>query len=123
MAEAGGQSRLLDRWIAFSAGTKPVGYVHPYALVALEETGIFHQGESKSVDVFKGQSFDLVVTLCDQAREIAPFGLGQRSESMLVLKTQRAVSRHRRNEKMAAFRKTLKLIRATIPAVLKEFED
>ena len=56
-----------DRWEAYSAGSHPAGYVHPLALKALSEIGINHQGRSKSIDEFRGQSFDVVITLCDQA--------------------------------------------------------
>jgi len=121
MAEAVVNHELWDRWIAVSAGTKPTGYVHPYALAALEEAGIFHQGESKSVEQFKGQSFDLVVTVCDQAREACPLWLGPEKRIHVGFEDPAAVQ-GTEEEKMAAFRKTLKLIRVTIPAVLKEFE-
>lgn len=76
MAEAIVNDRLGDRWQAFSAGSRPEGYVHPLAIKALQEIGIQHQGRSKSVDEFVGQSFDLVVTLCDQAAEACPVWLG-----------------------------------------------
>ncbi|HAE85854.1 MAG TPA: low molecular weight phosphatase family protein [Anaerolineaceae bacterium] len=122
MAEAIVNHDLWNRWIAVSAGTRPAGYVHPYALAALEEAGIFHQGESKSVEVFKGQNFDLVVTVCDQAREACPLWLGPEKRIHVGFEDPAAVQ-GTEEEKMAAFRKTLKLIRATIPAVLKEFED
>ena len=36
MAEAIVNSRFNDSWQAYSAGTKPAGYVHPNALLALE---------------------------------------------------------------------------------------
>lgn len=122
MAEAVVNNDLWDRWIAVSAGTKPTGYVHPYALAALEEAGIFHQGESKSVELFKGQSFDLIVTVCDQAREACPLWLGPEKRIHVGFEDPVAVQ-GTEEEKMAAFRNTLKLIRATIPAVLKEFEN
>lgn len=122
MAEAFVNHDLWDLWIAVSAGTRPAGYVHPYALAALEEAGIFHQGESKSVEVFKGQNFDLVVTVCDQAREACPLWLGPEKRIHVGFEDPAAVQ-GTEEEKMAAFRKTLRLIRATIPAVLKEFED
>lgn len=81
LAEAIVNARLGDEWEAFSAGTKPAGYVHPNALRALAEIGIEHQGRSKSVDEFKGQAFDLVVTVCDSAAEECPawFGQGKRA--------------------------------------------
>lgn len=77
MAEAIVNSRLGDRWEAFSAGSHPIGYVHPLAIKVLSEMGIEHQGRSKSVDEFRGQSFDVVVTLCDQADDECPVWLGK----------------------------------------------
>jgi arsenate reductase len=77
LAEAIVNARLAPEWQAFSAGTKPTGYVHPNALRALAEIGITHQGRSKSVDEFRGQAFDLVVTVCDSAAEECPVWLGQ----------------------------------------------
>jgi arsenate reductase len=77
MAEAIVNARLGDRWLAFSAGTKPAGYVHPLALRVLKDIGIEHQGESKSTEQFKGVEFDLVVTVCDDAAENCPVWLGK----------------------------------------------
>jgi arsenate reductase len=77
MAEAIVNARLGDRWRAFSAGTKPAGYVHPLALRVLKDIGIEHQGESKSTEQFKGVEFDLVVTVCDDAAENCPVWLGK----------------------------------------------
>ena len=77
MAEAIVNARLAGKWQAFSAGTKPAGYVHPKALQALEEIGIVHEGRSKSVNEYQGQDFDLVVTVCDSAAEECPIWLGK----------------------------------------------
>ncbi len=77
MAEAIVNARLGDRWEAFSAGSRPAGYVHPLAIKALSEIGIDHHGRSKSIDEFRGQSFDVVVTLCDQADDECPVWLGK----------------------------------------------
>ena len=77
MAEAIVNARLSDRWVAVSAGTQPAGYVHPKALAALAEIGIAHQGRSKLADDFRGEEFDLVVTVCDSAAEECPVWLGQ----------------------------------------------
>ncbi len=60
-------------WQAQSAGSSPAGYVHPLAIKAMAEMGIdISQGRSKRVDEVSGESFDLVVTVCDQAREACP---------------------------------------------------
>lgn len=77
MAEAIVNARLGDEWHAVSAGTKPVGYVHPKALAALEEIGIQHQGRPKSADEFRDTDFDLVVTVCDSAAEECPVWIGK----------------------------------------------
>jgi arsenate reductase len=77
MAEAIVNSRLGDRYEAFSAGSHPTGFVHPLAIKALSEIGIEHQGTSKSIDEFQGLSFDLVVSLCDQAADECPVWLGK----------------------------------------------
>lgn len=77
MAEAIINHRLGGKWTAVSAGTQPAGYVHPLAIRVLKEIGINHQGESKSVDNFRQDQFDLVVTVCDDARETCPVWLGE----------------------------------------------
>ncbi len=61
-----------DRFEVHSAGTKPVG-VNPNAVQALAELGIDISGHrSKSVDEFSGQSFEYIITVCDNARESCP---------------------------------------------------
>ena len=77
MAEAIVNARLGDAWQAFSAGTRPAGFVHPLTEAALAEIGIRHAGRSKSVDEFRGMDFDLVVTVCDTAEEECPAWIGR----------------------------------------------
>ena len=67
------------RFAAYSAGAKPTGRVNPLALWVLRE----HYGidasdaRSKSWDEFKDVKFDLVITVCDHARETCPIWPGQ----------------------------------------------
>ena len=77
MAEAIVNARLGDTWQAFSAGTKPVGYVHPRAVAALSEIGIRHSGRSKLAEEFRDVDFDVVVTVCDSAAEECPVWVGK----------------------------------------------
>lgn len=77
MAEAIVNHDLGKTWQAFSAGTRPAGYVHPAAIQALSEIGIDHHGISKSSDIFRGQDFEMVITLCDDAAENCPVWLGK----------------------------------------------
>jgi len=63
---------------AVSAGSNPAGYVHQKSIETLKRHGI-NPGSprSKSWDEFAGQSFDLVVTVCDAAAaESCPVFLG-----------------------------------------------
>ena len=77
MAEAIVNARLGDRWQAFSAGTRPAGYVHPKAIAALAEIGIQHHGRSKLADEFREANLDVVVTVCDSAAEECPIWVGK----------------------------------------------
>ena len=76
MAEAIVNARLGETWEAFSAGTKPAGYVHSKTLAVLKEIDIHHMGRSKAVDEFRSMKFDLVITVCDSAEEECPVWLG-----------------------------------------------
>jgi arsenate reductase (thioredoxin) len=103
MAEAMVNHRLGGAWQAFSAGTLPSGYVHPLALRVLEEIGITHQGTSKSADVYRGQAFDLVVTVCDDAAENCPVWLG-RGQKLHLGFPDPAKAAGTEEEKLAVFR-------------------
>lgn len=78
MAEALINHLGKGRYQAFSAGSKPAGYVHPKSIETLERHGIeAGNPRSKSWDEFEGQNFDLVITVCDAAAsEACPLFLG-----------------------------------------------
>lgn len=49
-------------------------FVRPLAIKAMQEIGIdISNHRSKSVDEFKEQTFDYVITVCDNAKETCPF--------------------------------------------------
>lgn len=61
-----------------SAGTDPKG-VHPLATRVMGEVGIDISGNtSDHVDTYLGEDYDLVVTVCDAARESCPIFPGAR---------------------------------------------
>src|SRR5260370_13654819 len=61
-----------DRFEVFSAGVKPSG-VRPEAIAVMRELGIDLSGQrSKHVSEFSGQTFDYVLTVCNNARENCP---------------------------------------------------
>lgn len=64
-----------DRFIVRSAGSDPAGFVHPLALAAMDRmhVPVSEDATSKSWDQFADESFDAVITLCDQAAsEVCP---------------------------------------------------
>lgn len=103
MAEAIVNARFRG-WQAFSAGARPAGLVHPMTLKSLKEIGISHQGESKPIDVFRGQHFDLVITLCDEASEECPVWLGEGTRLHAAFADPAQV-RGTDEERLTAFRK------------------
>jgi arsenate reductase (thioredoxin) len=76
MAEAIVNARY-PAWKAYSAGTKPAGYVHTLAIEALSEIGIQHLGLSKHISDLPTKDFDIVVTVCDSAAEECPVWPGK----------------------------------------------
>ena len=61
-----------DRFEVHSAGTKP-GSVREEAIAVMAEIGIDLSGHrSKSVDEFVGRDLDIVITVCDNAKESCP---------------------------------------------------
>jgi arsenate reductase (thioredoxin) len=70
-----------DRFEALSAGAKPAGYVHPLAIEVMAEIGVdISKHRSKSIDEFAGQTLDLLVTVCDNARESCPMYAGAKRQ-------------------------------------------
>ncbi|HKY62478.1 MAG TPA: arsenate reductase ArsC [bacterium] len=64
MAEGLARSLGGDRVLAYSAGSRPAGFVARGAIEAMAEIGIDIAGQdSKSVEEFRGQDFDAVVTM------------------------------------------------------------
>jgi len=61
-----------DRFEVESAGRRP-GHVRPEAIAVMKELGIDISGHhSKNVQEFENQSFDYVLTVCDNAKESCP---------------------------------------------------
>jgi arsenate reductase len=73
MAEGWVNHELGEAWEARSAGTKPAESVHPLAVRAMAESGVdISTGQPELVDAYLAQPWDLVVTVCDSARESCP---------------------------------------------------
>ena len=65
-------------WEVFSAGTNPSSEIHPKAIKVMQEIEIdISKGYPKDVDLFRMQSFDYVITVCDNAKETCPVFVGK----------------------------------------------
>ncbi|HEY0969574.1 MAG TPA: arsenate reductase ArsC [Gemmatimonadales bacterium] len=74
IAEALLATRGAGRVEATSAGSRPAARVNPFAVEVLREHGIAWEGRTpKSIDEVAGEQFDLVITVCDNARDACPF--------------------------------------------------
>ena len=118
MAEAWLRKLGGDRYESLSAGAKPAGYVHPLAIKAMAEVGIELSGHrSKSIDEFNGQSLDVLITVCDNARETCPTFAG--AKKMLHWSfDDPAHATGTDDEKMAVFRRVRDEIRTRLTEFL-----
>ncbi len=74
IAEALLTTRGQGRVEAASAGSQPAPKVNPYAVEVLAAHGIVWEGRTpKSIDDLAGERYDLVITVCDHARDACPF--------------------------------------------------
>src|SRR5437667_1891574 len=76
---AEGILKALDKELdVFSAGTFPANVINPIAVKVMNEIGIDISAQyPKKVDRFTGESFDYVITVCDNARESCPVFTGK----------------------------------------------
>lgn len=71
-AASGGAFRVA------SAGSKPVGYVHPLAIAVMKEIGIdISNHHSKHLDEFLNERVETVITVCGNADQACPVFPGQ----------------------------------------------
>ena len=105
------------KFIVESAGTKPSS-VRPEAIAALHELGIDISGHrSKHVDEFAGQTFDYVITVCDNARETCPVFFGAASRLHHSFDDPPPPDVGTGAERMAVFRR----VRDELRSYLKDF--
>jgi len=89
--------------VASSAGTHPAG-VHPLTIRVLGESGIDWSGaHSKSITEMLEDDWDLVLTVCDNAREACPVVPGARRTAHEGFPDPAAVPGSE-EERLAAFR-------------------
>jgi len=75
---AGGFLKSIDRSLeVYSAGTIPASRVHPKAIQVMDELGIdLKDNTTRNVNEFLKDTFDYVITVCDDAKENCPIFTG-----------------------------------------------
>ena len=122
MAEGLINHLLQDQWEAHSAGVKPSGRVHPLAIAALADLGIDISGHrSKSTEEFRGQDFDVVITVCDDAAKNCPTWLGKGKQVHIGFPDPAAVEGSE-VEKLAVFREVRDGIQQEVLGFLQRWE-
>ena len=116
MAEGLLQADYGDKFEVESAGTRAT-QVRPEAIAVMKEIGNDISGHrSKIVDEFAKESFDHVVTVCDNANESCPIFPGHANRVHHSFKDPSAVQGSE-DERLASFRK----VRDEIREYLREF--
>jgi arsenate reductase len=73
MAEGFGRAYAPPGYTVASAGLEPKRYIHPRAIIAMQEVGMDIRNQSaKTFEPSKIGDFDLVITLCGDAEERCP---------------------------------------------------
>ncbi len=119
MAEALWERLGKGAWESESAGSKPSGYVHPLAIRAMQELGVdLASHTSKSFTQFQDQKFDLVITVCDNAKESCPVFPGAK-ETLHWPFDDPADATGTDDEKMIVFRRVRDEIQDKVRAFLR----
>ncbi len=118
MAEGLVNHDLAGQVKAFSAGVAPKK-LDPRAVTVMREMGLdLSQHYSKSVDDLPEKDFDLVITVCDQAREQCPIFPGK-TEVMHLGFSDPAQAGGRAKEIMGEFRRVRDELRARLIPLLR----
>jgi len=117
MAEGFLRQMAGDQFTVFSAGVKPTE-LNPLAVKVMAEVGIdISSHRSKSVNEFLGQKFDIIITVCDHARQTCPIFPGQFQQIHWNIEDP-ANAKGIEKEKLGFFRKIRDEIRLKVKELL-----
>ncbi len=119
IAEALLATKGRGRFRAGSAGTKPAERVNPGAIAVLREHGIDWSGRRpKTIDEIGDQPWDVVITVCDNAKEACPVFPGHPAFAHWGMPDPAAVEDD--EARAVAFRETYDVLRAKIERFVRE---
>ncbi len=120
MVEGWINHELGDTWLARSAGTDPAARVNALAVRAMAEVGIeISDGVPETLGRYLDQPWDLVITVCDSAKETCPVFPGT-VEQIHISFPDPADAEGSDDERMAMFRAVRDAIRERLlPVVIR----
>lgn len=90
----------------YSAGTKPADKVNPRAIQVMKEIGVdISNGIPEDVNKYINQSFDYVITVCDNAKETCPVFIGKVGKQLHIGFEDPAEATGTEEEILSVFRK------------------
>lgn len=90
----------------YSAGTNPAEKINPKAVQVMKEIGIdISNGFPENVEKYINQSFDYVITVCDNAKETCPVFIGKVGKQLHIGFEDPAEATGTEEEILAVFRK------------------
>ncbi|BDQ03092.1 arsenate reductase ArsC [Ignavibacterium sp.] len=90
----------------YSAGTKPADRVNPKAVQVMREIGIdISNGKPEDVVKYINDSFDFVITVCDNAKETCPVFIGKVGKQLHIGFEDPADATGSEEEILSVFRK------------------
>ncbi|MBM4170849.1 MAG: arsenate reductase ArsC [Ignavibacteria bacterium] len=96
----------------YSAGTKPAQKVNPYAILVMNEIGVdISKSIPEDVEKYLNQSFDFVITVCDNAKETCPVFTGNVKQKLHISFEDPADAIGTEEEILSVFRKVRDEIR------------
>ncbi len=119
MAEALARIDYGDVVEPVSAGSRPAGFVHELAVLAIAELGVsIEEAESKPAEDYSAEKLDLVVTVCDSAAADCPTWPGARHIVNWSIADPSFV-RGTESERLDAFRTTRDELRRRIDGLIE----
>lgn len=115
---------LRPGWEVVSAGTRPEKEVNPHAVCVMKEIGIdLSSHYPKQVQQFSDQSFDYVITVCDNARESCPVFTGKVDQAVHIGFDDPAATRGSAEEMLPVYRKIRDQIREAFYRFTEEIHE
>jgi arsenate reductase len=108
----------------FSAGTAPAEKVNPNSVKVMDEISIDISSQfPQNVDEFVDQSFDYVITVCDNAKEVCPVFTGDVKHQLHIPFDDPADATGTEEEVLAVYKKIRNEIKEKFTQFLNEIKN